>query len=59
MRFVVECCNTPPVLEFVEEPLDEVALSEFGPVIRDRIGAITFSGDGGSTLALAISSHMA
>ncbi len=54
--FVVAGGDPAPVLEFVEQPLDEIAPFVFGPVVRE-MGArrLLFAGITASTPAAAIS----
>jgi hypothetical protein len=43
--FVVARCDAPPVLEFVEQPFDEIAPAVFLPIMRGRCVAVDLGGD--------------
>lgn len=45
LGFVVSGCDAPPVLELVEQTLDEVAPAVFFAVVRDRIAPVALGGD--------------
>ena len=45
LGFVVACGDTPPVLEFVEQSLDQVAPLVFGAIVRGAIAPIDLGRD--------------